>query len=557
MPKNVTAVFYDMENLVGGEGFRYDIDFRRIAAEVKSIQVDKSDLNIIAAFAYANWSNAKYDSIKNLLPSLGIQATHTKAFNYEQRQKNLADIQLSLDALAMYYDTPHVETFVIVSGDGCYSLLAEKLRFGLKKVVCVGFQDSFSHVLRECCDVSVTLNPKLRVDIPPTPPPRAITAPHFNKSQNPPRRPPSPVPNDRVLKTFVLEQVKKAGDEPLKLSDLQSAMCQKFTDASYGKLTGAKFVEMLSPLLENTVHSIKMKGIRRVIVTNTVLKPPPPVSTKTAPTPPQSRQQQKYRPTRMKYNMSGFTALPTEINLKSIEIFAEKVLVWIKEKEGADKVELKDFYDVMCSLEPQVQYMEHGFFDHQQFLLYLFRGNKYTIVRDKTANRYILLREPIQGENVQTFKFNTAQDYTIAQVKKAVGLLSTDLDAVKRMLDRLVAASWQSRGKQDFFDEYVLPYSGEKNGGLFMHILGSLMLIVWRNDVVTRSQELTDANFVEDLMPFIMQGVRKKVAATIISDDVFRQLENELREGFLLPKLREEKKNISSFLFRKKDRATR
>ncbi|MDR3344099.1 MAG: NYN domain-containing protein [Oscillospiraceae bacterium] len=559
MPKIVTAVFYDMENLVGGEGFRYEIDFKRIAQEIKSIQVEKNELNIIAAFAYANWSNAKYDSIKHLLPGLGIQAIHTKAFNYEQRQKNLADIQLSLDALALFYDSPHVETFVVVSGDGCYSLLAEKLRFGLKKVVCVGFADSFSHVLRESCDVSVTLNAKLRTDLPPSPPQRPVTAPHFRAPVQPqsaaqtraPAKAPT-TPSERELTAFVLEQAKKAGKEPLRLSALQSAMCAKFPAADYRKLTGAKLAELLEPLLKKTAYSVKTKGLRRVIAAsapsplpapgsgaivrnpastlNPALTPaaqfgpaPHPVQSKKAEAAPKSR-----------YDFTGFTAVPNVLNLKTLETFAENVLIWLKEKNQAERVELKEFYDLLRTLEPRVQYTDYGFFDHQQFLLFLLSRKKQRVVRDSYGNRFILLRPPLENEKVQHFNYQSAGDYTLAQVKKAVGLLGTDLPAIKNMLDRLIAASWLTRPKKDFFDEYVLPYSGQSNGGLFMHVLGSLVLITWKNDVVTRAPELAQAQSVGELLPFLMQGVRKKVGMVTVPEEVFSRMEGEMREGFAL-----------------------
>ncbi|MDR1805166.1 MAG: NYN domain-containing protein [Clostridium sp.] len=555
MPKSVTAVFYDMENLVGGEGFRYDIDFKRIAQEVKSIQVEKNELNIIAAFAYANWSNAKYDSIKHLLPGLGIQAIHTKAFNYEQRQKNLADIQLSLDALALFYDTPHVETFVVVSGDGCYSLLAEKLRFGLKKVVCVGFGDSFSHVLRESCDVSVTLSPKLRTELPSVPPPRA---PHFNnrpagaaQSQSPakPAAKQSLVPDMRTLKAFVLEELKKNGDEPMRLTGLQAAMCEKFPAAGYRKLNGLRLTELLEPLLKDSEYVVKAKGMRRVVQ----LKAAPPAAAIQKPEEKQPQQRLKSAPPSpqrlSKYNLEGFTAIPRVLNLRTLESFAENLLIWLKEKNRVERVELKEFYDLMRSLDSRIQYSDYGFFDHQQFLLYLLSRKKQRIVRDNTGNRFILLRPPYENEKLQRFNYQSAEDYSLAQVKKSVGLLGTDLPAVKAMLDRLVAASWLTRDKKAFFDEYVLPYSKQANGGLFMHILGSLSLITWKNDVVTRAPEVVAAQSVGELMPFLMSGVRKKTDSVTLSEEIFARMEAELREGFKLPAAPGAKRGLLKKLF--------
>ncbi|MDR0883653.1 MAG: NYN domain-containing protein [Oscillospiraceae bacterium] len=555
--KTVTAVFYDMENLVGGEGFRFDIDFKRIVQDIKAIQVEKNELNIIAAYAFANWSNPKYDAIKHLLPSLGIQAIHTKAFNYEQRMKNLADIQLSLDCLALYYDTPHVETFVIVSGDGCYSLLAEKLRFGLKKVVAVGFPDSFSHVLKESCDVAVSLNLRLRTEIPNTPPPRLnnVTPPHFRNVPSPaPARPAAPTrttPIDRELKAFVLEQAAKAGKEPLRLSDLQTALCARFPAADYRKLTSTKLAELLEPLLEKTTYSLKTKGLRRVIVNAAPVPIPAPGSgakviparlapTQTAApsagTAPTGRfVRAPYGVAKSKYDFTGFTAVPATLNLKTLETFCENVLIWLREKQRLERVDLKDFYDALRSLEPRVQYTDYGFFDQQQFLLYLLSRKKQRVVRDNFGNRFILLRPPLENEKVLRFNYQSAEEYTLAQVKKTIGLLGTDLTQVKGMLDHLIAASWTTHPKQEFFDDYVLPYSGKQNGGLFMHILGAFVLITWKNDVVTRAGEVVQANSVSELLPYLMAGTRKKVANVNVPESVFTTLETELRDGMALP----------------------
>jgi hypothetical protein len=370
------------------------------------------------------------------------------------------------------------------------------------------------------------------------------------------------VPGDRELKAFVLEQVQKSGKEPLRLSDLQTAMCTRYPAADYRRLTGAKLSEMLEVLLEKTTVSLRTKGLRRVLVNappvpipapgsgarivpaakpaaKPAAAPPPPAKTSAPPEPSPGYREtpgdgQRPAP-RARYDFTGFTAVPATLNLKTLETFCENILIWLREKQRLERVEIKEFYDAMRSLEPRIVYTDYGFFDQQQLLLYLLSRKKQRVVRDNYGNRFILLRPPLENEKVLRFAYDSAEDYTYAQVKKAVGLLGTDLTQVKGMLEGLVAANWTTYPKQDFFENYVLPYSGKVNGGLFMHILGAFVLITWKNDIVTRTQEVVHASGILALLPYLLAGARRKVAHVKVPESVFLLLEKELRAGMELP----------------------
>jgi hypothetical protein len=69
-----------------------------------------------------------------------------------QSGKNSADIRMVVDALDLCYTKPHVETFVIISGDSDFSPLVAKLRENDKGVIGLGVKNSTSDLLMASCD---------------------------------------------------------------------------------------------------------------------------------------------------------------------------------------------------------------------------------------------------------------------------------------------------------------------------------------------------------------------------------------------------------------------
>ena len=69
-----------------------------------------------------------------------------------QTGKNSADIRLVVDAMDLAWSKPHVDTFVIVSGDSDFSPLVSKLKENGKHVIGLGMKGSTSELLRDNCD---------------------------------------------------------------------------------------------------------------------------------------------------------------------------------------------------------------------------------------------------------------------------------------------------------------------------------------------------------------------------------------------------------------------
>jgi uncharacterized protein (TIGR00288 family) len=147
LPSDTTsnlAVFCDFENIaLGVRDARYpQLDIRLVTERL----LLKG--SIVVRKAYCDWE--RYKDFKAGMHQAGfelIEIPHVK-----QSGKNSADIRMVVDALDLCYTKPHVETFVIVSGDSDFSPLVAKLRENNKGVIGVGVKNSTSDLLTASCD---------------------------------------------------------------------------------------------------------------------------------------------------------------------------------------------------------------------------------------------------------------------------------------------------------------------------------------------------------------------------------------------------------------------
>ncbi|HTV79488.1 MAG TPA: NYN domain-containing protein [Steroidobacteraceae bacterium] len=134
-------------------------DFENIALGVRDARYSQFDINrvlerlllkgsIVVKKAYCDWE--RYKEFKAGMHQAGfelIEIPHVK-----QSGKNSADIRMVVDALDLCYTKPHVETFVIISGDSDFSPLVAKLRENDKGVIGLGVKNSTSDLLMASCD---------------------------------------------------------------------------------------------------------------------------------------------------------------------------------------------------------------------------------------------------------------------------------------------------------------------------------------------------------------------------------------------------------------------
>lgn len=138
------AVFVDMENLA--QGFQNQRKPRFDIEKVLERLVEKGKL--IVKKAYADWS--RYQSYTTPFHEAAIELIEIP--KRSQTGKNSADIRLVVDAMDLAWSKPHVDTFVIVSGDSDFSPLVSKLKENNKHVIGLGMKGSTSELLRDNCD---------------------------------------------------------------------------------------------------------------------------------------------------------------------------------------------------------------------------------------------------------------------------------------------------------------------------------------------------------------------------------------------------------------------
>jgi len=112
------AIFYDVENLQTLENCENAIN------EVKKIIQNQSSLQ----FAYAEWGRFN-NEYRQLFINYGIvQKQVINGVGYHNNIKNAADIALSIDAIELIIKNPAIDHIVLVSGDGGYISLVNKLK---------------------------------------------------------------------------------------------------------------------------------------------------------------------------------------------------------------------------------------------------------------------------------------------------------------------------------------------------------------------------------------------------------------------------------------------
>jgi uncharacterized LabA/DUF88 family protein len=153
-----TAIFYDIENLIGG----YNASSAEILSQLSLIQIDeqikqKEIGKVSVQRAYADWSISRLGQLKSDMVELGIVPVQLFGFG-RGITRNTADIHLAIDAIEVALTKPDITTFVIISGDGGFSYLASKLHEYGKTVIGVGYVRHVNKALEAVTDDFIWLN---------------------------------------------------------------------------------------------------------------------------------------------------------------------------------------------------------------------------------------------------------------------------------------------------------------------------------------------------------------------------------------------------------------
>lgn len=137
------ACFIDYENVaLGAKDASLNFDIGRVLTRLH----EKGKL--LVKRAYCDWS--RYESAKKPLHNAGFELVEVPHVSYSG--KNSADIRMAVDAIDLCHTKPHLQGFVVVSGDSDFSPLVTKLRENDKEVMGLGVKSSTSKLLVANCD---------------------------------------------------------------------------------------------------------------------------------------------------------------------------------------------------------------------------------------------------------------------------------------------------------------------------------------------------------------------------------------------------------------------
>jgi uncharacterized protein (TIGR00288 family) len=150
------ALFCDFENVALGvrESNYSSFDIRKVLERL----LLKG--NIVVRKAYCDWD--RYKEFKAAMHEAAFELIEIP--HVRQSGKNSADIRMVVDALDLCYTKPHVDTFVVISGDSDFSPLVAKLRENNKLVIGVGVKNSTSDLLTSACDEFIYYDDLVRED---------------------------------------------------------------------------------------------------------------------------------------------------------------------------------------------------------------------------------------------------------------------------------------------------------------------------------------------------------------------------------------------------------
>src|ERR1700730_2657599 len=142
------AVFVDFENLVLG-AVKELPDQANPAPYEAITRLCRGYGNASVRRAYADWANPRFGSHQDDLAMNGVDLIQVARVGIQN--KNAADIRMAVDAMETLIVHPEVSVFVLVSGDGDYSPLVQRLREFGKWVVGVGTEANASRKLISVC----------------------------------------------------------------------------------------------------------------------------------------------------------------------------------------------------------------------------------------------------------------------------------------------------------------------------------------------------------------------------------------------------------------------
>lgn len=161
---NDVAIFLDLDNLViGSKEVRHIFDINLVMVFLKDLTKGR----IVLRRAYGDWRQS--DMVPEELAAAGFELQSTVRLS--NLSKNLADMQLVVDAMETLIDGHNFATYVLITGDRDFTPLVQGLRKRGKKVIGMGMRHSASRSLVSLCDQYIYYEDLAKIPSSPPPPP--------------------------------------------------------------------------------------------------------------------------------------------------------------------------------------------------------------------------------------------------------------------------------------------------------------------------------------------------------------------------------------------------
>lgn len=139
------ALLIDFENLVRS------VDEEDIDCEAVVRLADEYG-RVLVANAYADWRMKDVNQYQSDLYGLGIELVHVFGQRRGALLKNAVDVKMAVDAVSLISSLPHIDIYVIVSGDRDFIHVLKELRRHGKTVIGVSPNSAVSSDFSSLCD---------------------------------------------------------------------------------------------------------------------------------------------------------------------------------------------------------------------------------------------------------------------------------------------------------------------------------------------------------------------------------------------------------------------
>ncbi|RYG39653.1 NYN domain-containing protein [bacterium] len=146
------ALLIDFENLVLGLSSNDKSETLEQFDPVALFSLSEKSGQVVVAQAYADWRSFHVNRHQQALYRAGIDLIHVFGKSSGNGFKNAVDVKMAVDAIEMVWMLPHVQTYVLVSGDRDFIHLLKALRRHGKTIVGVSPKSSISADFAELCD---------------------------------------------------------------------------------------------------------------------------------------------------------------------------------------------------------------------------------------------------------------------------------------------------------------------------------------------------------------------------------------------------------------------